>query len=66
MERLLIKSVTKAKARKFKDLKQLSSMTMAKYDVCFTQLSWYALHLIPIEKWELKGLLMGLWGPYIR
>ena len=36
MKRFLPKRVRKARAREFKDLKQLPTVTMAKYDVCFT------------------------------
>ena len=39
MERFIAKSVRMAKARDFKDTKQLPNIFMAEYDIKFTQLS---------------------------
>ena len=49
MERFLLESVIRAKVRELEDLKQLLSMIVAEYDVCFTQLSWHAPYLVPTE-----------------
>ena len=39
MERFVLKSVKMVKVKEFKDLKQMLSMSMEKYDINFTQLS---------------------------
>ena len=60
MERFVLESVRRAKAKEFEDLKQLSSISMTKYNIEFKKLSQYALHLIPIEKMKIGRFINGL------
>ena len=34
-------------------------MIVAKYDVLFTQLSWYNMHLVPTERMRIKWFIDG-------
>ena len=66
MGTFILKSVERVKAREFEDLKQLISLSMAKYDIKFTQLSRYAPHLVPTKKMKIKRFIDGLVRPLFR
>ena len=66
MERFVPESVRRAKAREFEDLKQLPSMSVAEYDIKFTQLSRYAPYLVPTEKMKIERFIDGLVRPLFR
>ena len=66
VERFLPQSVRKARAREFEELKQLPSMTMAEYDVHFTQLSLYTPYLVPTKHIRVDRFIYKLVRPLYR
>jgi hypothetical protein len=59
LDRFLPQSVRDAQLYEFERLSQ-GSMTVDEYDLKFTQLSRYALHLLPTEEWRVKRFIRGL------
>ena len=66
LERFLPESVRRARAKQFEELEQTPSMTVAEYDIQFTQLSRYAPHLVPTERMRIERFIDGLVRPLFR